>query len=203
MTDLYLIRHGESITTTIDGHQRELGLSAEGVTQAQRLRDRLARTGEIAADVVISSPAQRATETAAILQSALGQPMIEDAALEEWRSDPEGILTDEAFAAMWRDCPDAQKPFFRFVPEGETWLECTTRVQTALNRILSEHDGKAIVIVAHGGVIQAMLVYFFGMSGAIMPRVGVDVRHTSITHWRKPDQRWILERVNDYHHLAP
>ncbi len=201
MTDLYLIRHGEAITVVEDGLQRELGLSAEGVRQAEWLRDRLEQTGEIKADVLLSSPLQRAQETAAILSPALSQPPIVETELEEWRSDPDGELSDEAFMERWQQVSEAQKPFFRFVPGGETWLEFSVRVQSVLNRLLLQHEGKTLVVVTHGGVIQASLLYFFGGSGAIMPRASVDVMQTSITHWRKPESRWILERFNDHHHL--
>ena len=54
MTHLYLIRHGEALGAV----KRIIGntpLSPFGITQAERLRDRLAATGEIAADVLISS----------------------------------------------------------------------------------------------------------------------------------------------------
>ena len=59
MTHLYLIRHGEALGAV----KRIIGntpLSPFGITQAERLRDRLAATGEIAADVLISSTLVRA-----------------------------------------------------------------------------------------------------------------------------------------------
>ena len=153
----------------VDGKQCEIGLSPAGIEQSERLRDRL-QTSLIAPDVVLSSPAQRAIETAAILKPALKKPIQEEEMLVEWRADPDSRLSDEEFGQQWQTCPEAQKPFFRFVPEGETWLEFSKRVQTALNHILQEHAGQTIAIGTHGGVIQASLLYFFGTSGAVMPR---------------------------------
>jgi probable phosphoglycerate mutase len=201
LTDLYLVRHGASASTVTDGVTRELGLSPEGVEQAQKLGASLTQSGEIRADVLLCSPLQRAQETAAILAPALNVPVTIDPALEEWRSDPKGELTDATFTERWKSTAEAQKPFYRFVPTGETWLEFATRTQSALNRILSEHEGKTVVIVTHGGVIQVSLIYFFGYSSSVLPRASVDMAHTSITHWRKPDARWILERFSDAHHL--
>src|SRR5437870_5255993 len=87
MTHLYLIRHGDYISDEQDGRTRELGLSPEGQAQTERLRDRLARTQEIRPDVFISSPAQRALETAQLLAPVFEQPIIMDAEVEEWRSE--------------------------------------------------------------------------------------------------------------------
>jgi 2,3-bisphosphoglycerate-dependent phosphoglycerate mutase len=43
MTHLYLIRHADSLEgLKDDGKYGDLGLSPEGITQAERLRDRLA-----------------------------------------------------------------------------------------------------------------------------------------------------------------
>src|SRR5436190_13703675 len=93
-----------------DGKVIELGLSMEGVHQSELLRDRLARTQEIHADVLIVSTAQRAQETAAILAPALNlpSPIILDPDFEEWRSD-DGSLSDEEFNARWAAVPKDQK----------------------------------------------------------------------------------------------
>ena len=60
MTHLYLIRHADYIYGEHDGRNRDLGLSPEGHAQAERLRERLARTREIRPDVFISSTERRA-----------------------------------------------------------------------------------------------------------------------------------------------
>ncbi|WP_198925277.1 histidine phosphatase family protein [Dictyobacter vulcani] len=54
MTHLYLIRHGEAMSA-VERFVGDGGLSPLGILQAQRLRDRLAATKEIAADVLIAS----------------------------------------------------------------------------------------------------------------------------------------------------
>ena len=55
MTRLFLIRHGESVAQVeqvVMGHDQCRGLSPLGRRQAEALRDRLSRTGEIHADVI-------------------------------------------------------------------------------------------------------------------------------------------------------
>ncbi len=200
MTSIYLIRHA-TYDDVVNGVSIENpGLSAEGIRQAERLRDRLTRTHEVAADMVISSPMRRAVETAEIVAPALSQPITLEKELEEWQCD-DGSLTPEEFNARWQGLTEAQKPFYRSIPSGESWLELATRVQIALNRIAQEYDGKTIVIVTHGEVIQAAFGYFFGITPATIP--GVSIENTAITQWSKPENppRWTLNRYNDTRHL--
>ncbi|EFH84157.1 histidine phosphatase family protein [Ktedonobacter racemifer] len=202
MTHLYLIRHGDYIEDLEDGKYQDLGLSPEGVRQVEALRERLARTGEIKADVLLSSPMRRAREAAAILASVWEQSVIFDKDFEEWVCD-DGTLTPEEFSRRWQQVSEAQKPFYRFMPGYETALEFSGRVQAAFNRILLEHQGKTLVLVTHGGVIGTAFSYFFGLSAALPSRVGLGPKNASITHWYQPASapKWVLERYNDYHHL--
>ncbi len=88
-TNLYLIRHGEAVVNVkpIVGDMRgDTGLTPLGVTQAERLRDRLAATGEISADVLIASTMPRARQTAEIIAPALGLPILWDDDVQEMRS---------------------------------------------------------------------------------------------------------------------
>lgn len=205
MTHIYLIRHADSIEgLKEDGKYGDLGLSPEGIASAEKLRNRLARTGELKPDVFIASSERRAHETAQIIAPALNQTLILDDDFVEWRCD-DGTLEPEEFMACWERVPDAQKPYFRW-QEGdyfENLLEFGLRVNLTLNRVIQEHTGKNIVIVSHGAFIQSSFNFFFGYGQAIMDRVVPEIRRTSITHWFKPvdKQRWVLERSNDYYHL--
>lgn len=207
MTHLYLIRHADYTTGLEDGKYRDLGLTPLGVTQAERLCNRLGRTGEIQADVLIASPLPRARQTAEILAPVLGLPVTLDAEVEEWRNE-DGSLSPEEFVERARTIPDGQMPFFRWVEGCENWLEFSIRADSALNRIVREQDGKSIVVVCHANIIEASLALFFGVSGAPLQRLNVLPGHTSITHWVKAGllpgflSEWMLERYNDRNHLV-
>ena len=209
MTDLYLIRHGQAMLA-IEEALIDTGLSPLGVRQTERLRDRLAATGEIAADVLIASTMPRAKQTAEILAPALGLPIIFDDEVQEWR---EGKVEDleqtnvEEYNSRFRAAPFDQKPFFRTVPSSETWVEFMLRAASALNRITHEHEGKTIVIVCHGGIVDCSIISFFGMSSLQFPKAYFRTHNTSITHWYRdtpPEDfppGWVLERYNDTMHL--
>jgi 2,3-bisphosphoglycerate-dependent phosphoglycerate mutase len=204
MTHLYLIRHGSYIGE-VDGKLVDHGLSALGVKQAERLRDRLIATSEIKADMLITSTMQRARHTAEVIAPALNLPVVRDPDFEEWRNE-DGSLSEEQFLNMWKDVPHDQRPFFRWIPAGENWVEFNLRATSALNRLIQEYAGKTIVLVCHGGIVEASFTYFFGMNIHNLHRAGVDTDFTAITHWQLLTREgwpphWLLERYNDRHHL--
>jgi 2,3-bisphosphoglycerate-dependent phosphoglycerate mutase len=202
MTHLYLIRHADSIEGLEDGKYRDLGLSPEGVTQAERLRDRLGNSGEIKPDIFICSTERRARETADILVPVLGLPITFDAEFVEWRGD-DGTLSPEEFMARWQEVPKAEKAYYRWMEGYENRREFALRVHLALFRILKEHAGKTILVVTHGAFIQMTFGYFFGFGEANIDYAIPEIRRTSITHWFRGEdqQHWTLERSNDCHHL--
>jgi probable phosphoglycerate mutase len=205
MTHLYLIRHGQAISAARNT-LGNTGLSPLGITQAERLRDRLAATGEIAADVLISSTMQRAKETAEIIAPALGLPLLFDSEVEEWRDGEAGNWTTEEFKARFNSIEADQKPYIQIAPGAESWAQFMLRASTALNRITTEYQGKTIVIACHGGIVDCSFVTFLGLSILHLPRAFFNTHNTSITHWYRGSfedlpTSWILECYNDVLHL--
>jgi len=203
MTHLYLIRHADYLYDLVDGEypKRDQGLTEEGRIQAEKLRNRLAKTGEITPDLLLSSTARGAKETAEIIAPAFGIPIIYGEDFEEWRSE-DGTLSTEEFMGAWNSLSDEQRPYYRWVEGCETLLEFSVRVCGALNRVLTAHEDKTIVVFTHGAFIQVSFAYFFGYSMAVPLRAAPEINRTSITHWYKSERgRWLLERSNDCHHL--
>jgi probable phosphoglycerate mutase len=208
-TNLFLIRHGEAVVNVkpiVGGMRGDTGLTEHGIKQAESLRDRLAATEEITADVLISSTLPRARQTAEIIAPALGLPIIFDSEFMEMRvGDADGMSNRDAWAKFGVPIVD-EDPFHQIAPNGENWGQFMLRVATAYNRITKEYAGKTLVIVCHGGVIDGSFIYFFGMSSLTPPITGLYTHNTSITHWRhyrtKEDQmRWRLMKYNDTFHL--
>lgn len=197
MTQLYLIRHGDYVPQSD-------ALSERGIWQANRLRDRLAATGEIRPDVLISSTLRRAMETTAILASTLGQPITADSALEEWHNT-DGLLTGQELVAILRDQPPDQRVFYRPGESAERWVDFQLRAASALNRLTQTYADQTICVVCHGGIIEASLLFFCGLSTLQLPPIVMEPAHTSITCWRRipvmGDFRWSLDRFNDASHL--
>jgi broad specificity phosphatase PhoE len=198
---LYLMLHADYRWEKVDGIYGDRGLSAEGIAQAEKLRERLAQSGEIKPDVLIASTQRGAFETAQMIAPALGVPVTPDPDFEEWRSE-DGTLEPDEFMRQWNALTKAQKPYYRWVEGCENRLEFGLRVTLAMNRVLQAQAGKTIVVVSHGAFIQLSFGYFFGYGEASIERAGFEVARTSITHWYKADDsdRWTLERSNDCHH---
>lgn len=209
MTNLYLIRHGEAVVNVkpvIGGMLGDTGLTARGRIQAERLRDRLAHTKEIAADVFISSTLPRARETAEIIAPSIGLPITLDDEVQELRVGEADGLTIEEMWERYGSPNFTRNPFQGIAPGAEGWAQFMVRVGRALHRIIREHAGKTVVIVCHGGVIDGSFFYFFGLNSLAGPDVGFYAQNTSITRWQYHtnyvgEQRWRLLCYNDICHL--
>jgi probable phosphoglycerate mutase len=176
-------------------------LSARGRAQAETLRDRLARTGELAgATALYASVLPRATETAAIISPALGDlPVTSDCRLCE-------IHAGEAEGLSWADYDERFAGFDPAVerervlsPGADSIDAFVERVRAALDEMADRHPDGTVVIACHGGVIRCALEVLSGIRFG--DAVG-NVENTSLTEWiRDSAGRWWLARLNDAGHL--
>jgi probable phosphoglycerate mutase len=208
VTHLYLIRHAES-TLQHDRHIRDVftegGLTPKGVQQAERLRDRLAATGEIKADALLSSNFLRARETAEIIAPALGLEVQLEDDLQEMRPGDPGDLYWDVYIEKHGFPDPVREPFKPVAPGAENWGQFALRIATTLHRFAHEYEGKHLVLVCHGGVIDYSIIGLFGLGTFFRPSFDLATRNTSITVWEhsKVDgiPRWTLEKFNDALHL--
>ena len=191
----------------IKGFIGDGGLTPLGIQQAEHLRDRLQRTQEIAADVLIASTFPRAQQTAGIIAPALKLPVLFDETLQEMRPGEADGMPIDRFRATFGETDFGHDPYRHFAPGGENWGEFMLRVGEALDRIVRQYEGKTIVLVCHGGVINGSFLYFFKMSAWTPPLTHFYTRNTSITHWQymadeiRGEMRWHLMKYNDAFHL--
>jgi probable phosphoglycerate mutase len=205
MTEIFLIRHGETAWNAerrLQGHL-DIPLNKEGERQAAALAQALA--GETV-DMIISSDLSRAASTARAVAEIHGLPLHTDASLRERCFGAfEGLLYDELEAhfpqayAQWK----VRDPHARY-PDGErraeTFAEFAQRAVDAVSRIAETHRGKRIVIVSHGGVLDAVYRAAHGMD-ITAPR-SFDVLNASINHVRWDGERLEVLRWSDNAHLA-
>ena len=206
-TRLVIIRHGESraqVGGFASGHDTCTGLSERGRRQAAGLRDRLARTGELAAvDAVYTSILPRAQETARVIGPGLGGvvPSSECDWCEIHAGDAEG-LTYQEIRERFPSTGDSEDALDRHIPGGETWTECYARVGSRLRRLAHDHPGQEVVVVGHGGTIGASFVALGDLGLHDSMALLREARNTSITEWRWTGTAWRLVRYNDAAHLA-
>lgn len=204
-TRVVLVRHGESNVTvarTVGGPRTCSGLSPLGIRQAERLRDRLAETGEVPATALISSAYPRAVETAEIIGPALGLAVDVDPAFGE--HDPGPICDGMTFAEFVEKygMPDWESdPYGVVFDGGETIAAFHHRVGTAFAGLPRAHAGGTVVVVCHGGVVDVAMRQ--ALRVAMTGGFDLHTRNTSLTELvlSRPG-RWRLNRYNDHAHLA-
>ncbi len=203
-TRVVLVRHGESEVTVrriIGGPRSCSGLSELGVRQAERLRDRLAESGELEATALYSSAYPRARETAEIIAPALGLDVTIEADFGEHDPGPDcDGLSFQDFVDQF-GMPDWETdPFGVTFPGGESIAQFHQRVGAAWADVVRVNRGGVIVIACHGGVVDVIMrqVLRSPMTGAFDLHT-LNTSLTEFTHSR-PD-RWQLVRYNDTAHL--
>lgn len=205
-TRLVLVRHGESqcgVDRIVGGHLGCTGLTEEGRAQAGALRDRLARTGELSgASVFATSILSRAIETAEIISPAFAAEVAFDQRCDLCERHPgeaDGIGWEELEQRYWSD---GKRTLYDVLsPGGESWAAFLVRAGAALRGIAREHEGRTVVVVCHGGVVEASFRAFGNLP--VEPPFRLRVDHTSLTEWRlrTDEPRWQLFRFNDAVHL--
>ena len=204
MTSVYLIRHGDydHRRSALGDSASDFGLTDLGRRQVLGLRDRLGHSGEIQSDALYCSTLPRARQTAEIIGPTLGQCPVEVPELREWHNGNDAIGL-EAFMATWHALPVGSRPTHRFGPSFETAAEFGLRVRLKLESLITAHQGQTIVLVVHGGVIEAAFCYFVGIDHSHFEGAYPAAGQTSLTLWRECAQRqqWVQVYANDTHHL--
>ncbi len=162
MTRILLARHGETEWNKIGRVQgwTDIGLSANGEAQAERLAERLQKTNLVA---VYSSELSRAVQTATPIaarhhlevQTLLG---LREKGYGLW----EGLTREDLerdWAERWHQY-HTLRVLETVVPQGETWPEVCLRTAEALQFILAAHPGadETVLLVGHGGSARALVL---------------------------------------------
>jgi 2,3-bisphosphoglycerate-dependent phosphoglycerate mutase len=207
LTQLVLIRHGESVSnaqSTIGGPRTCQGLSELGRAQCDRLAARLARTHEFDGALLYASQYRRAIETARIVGPAVGasEPTIDPAFGELDPGDEADGLSFTEFVDRYGMPDFGGDPEVPGFPGGESMAAMARRVRAGIERLITEHRGKIVVVCTHGGPVEAAMRYV--IDAPVRGRFGMWTTNASITClFRTPYEHepWRLGRYNDAAHL--
>ena len=157
---IYSTRHGQ---TDFNRNDIILGttdvpLNETGLAQAKELAEQVSALGDV--DIIIASPMKRALTTASIVADRCGLEIVTDERLREWDyGEYEGQPRyAEGFAENKLDFG------VRMGKTGESLLELTHRVYSALDDITARYSNKNVLIVSHGGVCRVIDTYFRDMT---------------------------------------
>jgi len=173
VTVFHLVRHGEHVWRArgiLAGRSAGVGLTAEGRAEIAAVGECLAGE-EIAA--LYASPLQRTRESADILAARLALPVqCRDDLIELDFGEWTGLTFDEVRRdgrwEAWRTCRSLAA-----VPGGESMRQAQQRTVDALAELHRTHQRGTVVVVSHGDVIRAALVFALGMPLDLYSRIEV------------------------------
>lgn len=155
MTNIYLVRHGE---TELNRKKLYYGwtdvpLTLNGEAQCQLIKENL---NKVSFDVIITSPLIRVIHSSEIITGLNKDqfkiyPELKELNFGKWENlhytEIKKIYNEEwlQWAKDWQDfC----------IPEGESFNTFYNRVNLCFDKILEKYSGKTILIVGHQGVLK-------------------------------------------------
>jgi len=204
MTELLLIRHGETAWNAIrrlQGHL-DIPLNAEGQRQAAALGRALQHER---LDAIISSDLQRARQTAQAIAAPRGMTVQPERGLRERCYGAfEGMLYAEIGQrypqahAAWQ-ARDADARFPPGVHVAETLREFYARTVGTITRLLADGGYRKVALVAHGGVLECAYRAAQGLDFA--QRRDFDIFNASINRFAWDGSKLRLLQWGEVAHL--
>jgi broad specificity phosphatase PhoE len=178
VTVVHLLRHGEHMLAgrVLAGRTPGVSLSEKGRAEIAAMAERLAPAG---IEALYASPLQRTKESAEIVSARLDLPIrfredVIELDFGEWT----GLTFDEVRAdprwELWRNCRSIAR-----VPGGESMHEVHDRTVNALLDLRRSHPDGRILVVSHGDVIRAAVLFALGMPLDLYARIEVAIASLS------------------------
>jgi probable phosphoglycerate mutase len=207
---LYLVRHGQSYVNLPDwakGNTDE-PLTELGQKQAAALGSFLPRRLPHV-DVIYASTMQRARETAEALARGYDLPICFDDRIREIGNNQidHTAFTSETLPNQYVDYWASARPFAPTMADCEnveSLMHFRTRVGSFIETVTGRHRGQTVIVVCHGGVIEAAFQHIFNVGP--WQRCEVWTSNTGVTHFQLVEHAdrevWRLLSHNRTDHLA-
>ncbi|UEA58620.1 histidine phosphatase family protein [Gordonia otitidis] len=201
-TRVVLLRHGQ---TPLSVERRYSGrgnprLTELGERQALGAASRIAAETGVAA--VVSSPLERARQTAqAVVDRIGGEVTVEPGFIETDFGGWEGLTFSEAAArdpeihARWLGDPDVP------APDGESFTQVAQRVIAAKDQLLHRYPGQTVIVVSHVTPIKTLLQHALTVGPELLFHLHLDLASVSVTEFY-PDGGSVVRSVNETAHLG-
>ncbi|SCZ60307.1 histidine phosphatase family protein [Thiohalomonas denitrificans] len=178
MTRFVFIRHGETeaVGKTLTGRAPGVRLTERGFDQVRTLAGQLKFQR---LDRLVTSPMERARQTAAAITEVHGTAMeIDEALLEvdfgEWGGCSFAEMEDDP---LWRRYHEFRGGIR--IPGGEMALEIQARVVAATERLRRETPDGVIALVSHGDPIRYGVAFYAGIPLDLALRTNIDIASVS------------------------
>lgn len=168
-TRVIIVRHGQS---TYNAQKRVQGRSDESVLTEQGRSD--AKTvGEtlkgLSFDAIYHSPLQRATQTAQIVRDSLSNPpelqtteQLMEIDLPLWEKMNKREIPQQEYQ-NWKNHPHEFRMVLENGREHFPVLSLYEQAQGFWQTLLSQHQGKTVLIVAHNGINRCLIMTALGI----------------------------------------
>ncbi|MDR3653816.1 MAG: histidine phosphatase family protein [Paludibacter sp.] len=183
-TVICIIRHGETDWNSsgrLQGHE-DIELNELGRKQAIET-SRYFETETW--DIVISSPLKRAFETAQIIAKRLLIPKVHivEEIIERSYGEASGLLPEERRSRF----PEG------VIPGQEDFEHLRQRAMIGLNKIVSDFQGKKIIVVSHGGLTNSIL---YSLSNGEFGSFKTRLKNGCINKIKFQNNMWTVEFYN-------
>jgi ribonuclease H / adenosylcobalamin/alpha-ribazole phosphatase len=199
-TSTVLLRHGQtamSVEKRYSGRS-DVPLTETGLRQAAAAAKRLAGAGISA---IVSSPLQRAVQTAREVAAVTGVGVTTD---EGFRETDFGVWEGLTFAEVRERWPAELTTWLADPavppPGGESFAAVSERVIAALHRVLQERDHQTVLIVSHVTPIKTLVASALLAPPAALYRMHLDLAALCEIDWYA-DGPAVLRSFNDTAHL--
>lgn len=210
---VYLVRHGQSEQNTKPVFQGiDSPLSDQGRQQAQQIARRVSK---LEFETLISSPYERAKETAEIIGKVTGKsPEFSDLFVE--RKKPSSVSgrphSDEKASATYKEWDKTMYTQGSRIEDGENFDDLNERAEKSLSFLASRPES-TLVVVTHGNFLRTILTRILlgdALSGEAVRNIrkalsSAENTSISVLHYRddfEEDFDWHLWIYNDHAHLG-
>ena len=165
MTNIYLVRHGETELNKKKVYYgwMDVPLTLQGEAQCQIVREKLKA---IVFQVVITSPLIRTIHSSEIITGLTKDklkiyPELKELNFGKW----EGLHYSEIEKTYNEDWIEWTKDWQGFcIPEGESFNTFYCRIKLCFDRILDKYKGKTILIVGHQGALKIIATLILNLN---------------------------------------
>ncbi|QMB00157.1 2,3-diphosphoglycerate-dependent phosphoglycerate mutase GpmB [Escherichia fergusonii] len=205
MLQVYLVRHGETqwnAERRIQG-QSDSPLTAKGEQQAMQVAT---RAKELGITHIISSDLGRTRRTAEIIAQACGCDILLDPRLRELNM---GVLETRNIDTLTEEEENWRRQLVNGtkdgrIPQGESMLELSERMHSALASCLELPQGSRPLLVSHGIALGCLVSTILGLPAWAERRLRL--RNCSISRVDYQESQWlasgwVVETAGDVSHL--